>query len=149
MTHENTIPPEKWGKDHCSTLLYIETRAVDHAGWLDNRHMRCDWRIHPAMVHEGLAESRGEKYPTRLRNGEEQERHDDWSCLEDMKDYGLLRVHWTKPTGAYISQAKAQVLLLPLGAELASRLRQAKAQRKPYWKTDVLDPILRDLHLVS
>lgn len=70
------IPMEKWGRDHKTTLLYAETRAVDHHGRLDRNdpHMRQD----------------GETYPTKLADGAIVAGHDDYDCLADAQAAGLL-----------------------------------------------------------
>ena len=69
------IPPDKWGKDHKSTLLYAETRAVDHRGKLasDDPRMRVS-----------------REYPTRLADGMEIIGHDDYMCLDDAQAAGFL-----------------------------------------------------------
>lgn len=68
------IPPELWGRDHASTLLYLETRVVDHGGKHEAPHMRRD----------------GTKYPTRLRGGKTRKGHSDYDCVADMQAAGLL-----------------------------------------------------------
>lgn len=75
LEYPNGIPIEAWGRDHNSTLLYAETRAVDHRGWLpyDDPRMRMDRR-----------------YPTRLNNGVEVHGHTDFDCLADAQAAGLL-----------------------------------------------------------
>jgi hypothetical protein len=82
------IAMSRWGKDHWSTLAYIETRIVDHGGEPHIHHLRCDKDLHPQFAHPGSL--RGEKYPTRLVDGVI-ESHDDWSCLDDAEAEGLLR----------------------------------------------------------
>ena len=71
------IPEELWGRDHHSTLMYVETRAVDYSGRLDDRHMRSG----PDTVT---------KYPTRLKDGSTIAGHDDYDCLRDAEALGLL-----------------------------------------------------------
>jgi len=75
LEYPQGIPVESWGKDHNSTLLYAESRAVDHRGQLSARdpRMRMDVR-----------------YPTRLHNGVEVIRHTDYDCLADAQAAGLL-----------------------------------------------------------
>ncbi len=69
------IPMEKWGKDHWSTLLYLETLAVDNSGFAKpiNVKMRTNEIRHPHLVgnigYLSLALG-GSKYPTRLKEGE-------------------------------------------------------------------------------
>ncbi len=67
------IPPEQWGRDHFTTLLYLETRVVDHDGKLSDPHMR--------QKYSG--------YPCQLRDGE-LPNHGDYECLEDMRTAGLI-----------------------------------------------------------
>lgn len=107
------IPLEEWGKDHWSTLLYIETRVVDHKGYIDNRQMR----------------GRDEKYPTRLADGKEEPMHSDFDCAQDMIKAGLL-------TGGRVKMADImarpknlrnqtdQYELTPKGWEIAGKLRE-------------------------
>lgn len=81
---EGVTPIELWGKDHWSTLAYIETRIVDYSGVLDERHLRGGDSVH----QDGRRPAR---YPTRL-SGEEMTRpgHDDFDCIGDMIALGLL-----------------------------------------------------------
>lgn len=66
------IPVDEWGKDHKTTLLYAETRAVDHNGRLDRNHMR-----------------ESSQYPTRLAGGKELRGHTDYDCLRDAQAAGF------------------------------------------------------------
>lgn len=95
------IPPERFGKDHYSTLLYVEGRGVDHGGRLDHDHMRCDLSRHPVLAGAGRAaepfgKPDGRAYPTVLREvgGEAAELtdHDDYDCLDDLTAAGWLTV---------------------------------------------------------
>jgi hypothetical protein len=70
------IKPEDWGKDHKSTILYAEARAVDHRGKLPEND--------PRMRKDG------NEYPTRIRDGIEIEGHDDYDCLTDAIAAGFL-----------------------------------------------------------
>lgn len=75
LEYPNGIPVEAWGRDHNSTLLYAETRAVDHGGRLSatDPHMRVS-RL----------------YPTRLHNDVEVHGHTDYDCLTDAQAAGFL-----------------------------------------------------------
>lgn len=75
LEYPDGIPPEAWGSDHLSTLLYAETRAVDHGGKLSptDLHMRVDRR-----------------YPTRLRDDVEIYGHTDYDCLADAERAGFV-----------------------------------------------------------
>ena len=61
----------RWGRDHWTTLLYLESRCVDYGGKIDNQHMRTNARLHRGVL--GEAQKRGgitsENCPTRLRSG--------------------------------------------------------------------------------
>jgi hypothetical protein len=98
-----TIPKERWGCDHNSTLLYIETRAVDHGGRLDVRHLRRDVA-----------------YPTRLEDvilvG-----HTDMNCIDDFEAAGLV-----SNVGTGINPV---CRLTAEGWEAAWFLRRARADR--------------------
>jgi hypothetical protein len=65
-----------WGKDHWSTLLYLETRIVDHGGKIKDANMR----------------GKNPQYPTRLNDGTVIEMHSDWDCLDDMIHAGMVTV---------------------------------------------------------
>lgn len=84
------ITMDRWGKDHWSTLAYVETRIVDHNGMLCNSHMRCDPKLHPAHAHHPWTDESRDRYKTRLFAGESVSNHDDWSCVEDAESCGLL-----------------------------------------------------------
>ena len=73
LEYPNGIPVEAWGKDHLSTLVYAESRAVDHRGRLDDKHMRVS-----------------REYPTRLHNGVTVVGHTDYDCLADAQKAGFL-----------------------------------------------------------
>lgn len=115
------IAPERWGRDHWTTLLYAESRAVDYNGVLDNRHMRCSSRLHRPFAHSA---SKAVAPPTRLLNGE-QANHDDWSCLEDMVAAGMVEVHHAANSGGI---GKARVVLTDLGWRIAHQLRRHRAE---------------------
>jgi hypothetical protein len=99
----NGIPVESWGRDHLSTLLYAETRAVDHGGVIfeTDPHMRV---------------SRG--YPTRLHNGVTVEGHTDFDCLLDAQAAGML---------TYTAET---VKFTPKGWKFVHNLRRKRAEGK-------------------
>ncbi|HSC15407.1 MAG TPA: hypothetical protein VLI71_09840 [Gammaproteobacteria bacterium] len=96
------IPPDRWGKDHRSTLLYIETRCVDYGGVLDRRQLRTDTDI-----------------PTRLADGTDIKGHDDLDCIDDFIEAGLVQ-SWG--TGLH-----PLVSLTDAGWKAAWELRQERA----------------------
>ena len=115
------IPVEMWGKDHWSTFAYIEVRCVDHKGQPDRQHMRCDVDLHPGLAphRRGFSDHTPKKYPTRLKGGVEVQDHDDWSCIDDMEEAGLLK--W-EGSGIY-----PIFVLTDKGKVVAGRLRAHKA----------------------
>lgn len=118
------IPVEAWGKDHWSTLAYLETRCVDHDGKINNKQMRCNSRLHRGFAHS----AEGSDYPTRLKDGSRVERHDDWSCLEDMIAAGIFDAwHGIAYHHIQLGHMAAKVKLTTLGAALAGQLRSHKA----------------------
>jgi len=137
-----TVSVERFGKDHWSALLFIETRVVDHRGWVKPQHMRTDLARHPAFAGERQAEN-GHQYPTRLKNGELCD-HDDWDCLYDLVEAGLVKIRSPRdrafweiapdgrgPLSGVINNrrykrgglVKVVVALTPLGWKVAEQLR--------------------------
>ena len=113
-----SIPMEKWGKDHWTTLAYVETRAVDGDGVLDRRHMRCDSKLHPLLAH--YASYRAP--PTQLKNLELLPDHDDWDCLDDIEVAGLV-----VDIGTGIGR---KYQLTDLGWKIAGALRRHLAEHR-------------------
>ena len=107
------ISMNSWGKDHWSTLAYIEDCCVDKKGVLDNRKMRCNARLHRELANISNIGTLvdGKDSHTRLNDGTEIGNHDDWSCVEDMEHEGLLTYKMLtvnkQPFGCY--KAKNQV----------------------------------------
>lgn len=129
----------RWGADHWSTLGYLETRIVDHRGMINHDHMRCHGDRHPFMLvakrRSGLlGGGDGRAYPTRLRNGETAERHDDYDCIDDMIAAGLVGVVMppapdaTLVTGLVESElmTRATYYLTEAGQAVAGELRAFK-----------------------
>lgn len=88
------VKPEKWGKDHLTTLAYIGYVIVHCEGIPDRNKMRIDVDLHPGLIgnyQARMGESIQRKYPTRLKGGEELLNHDDWSCAEDLEAAGILK----------------------------------------------------------
>lgn len=90
------VPMAQWGKDHFSTLAYIECRIVDNKGTIDPRHLRCNPSAngHRAANHFG-PDVANREYPTRLHGGTHLYGHDDWSCIDDIVAEGILEWHGT------------------------------------------------------
>lgn len=111
------IPINRWGRDHWSTLAYLETRIVGHRGVIQREHMRCDPALHPHLAHEGSR--MGSPAPTRLADGEVSS-HDDWSCQDDAEAEGLIQ---NVGTGLY-----RRYVLTDKGRPVAHALRDYLAQ---------------------
>jgi len=112
------VPMALWGKDHWSTLAYLETRVVDQAGKPDLRHLRCDPRRHPGL---GNGQDGG-AYPTRLNDGTTREHHDDWDCIDDMVAEGLVVWEGTGVNPVF--------RLTDLGWQVAGQLRRHTAETR-------------------
>lgn len=96
---EPEVTLASFGRDHWSTFGYIETCVVDNGGVVDIRHMRCDSKRHPWIVH--LGQEHGEPGPTRLKNGALVSGHDDWDCVDDLIMLGLLENAGTSANPVY------------------------------------------------
>jgi len=121
MEKSEAVPMSQWGRDHWSTLAYIECRCVDHKGIPNRAHMRTDIDLHPALADTRILVNMqpGKKYPTRLKDGIDKEAHDDWSCAEDMEAAGLLKWEGTGLNPVFV--------LTKLGLKVSAALREHKA----------------------
>lgn len=111
------VPIEQFGKDHWSTLLYIEACCVDARGKLDPRKMR---------THQYGADKH---YFTFLKGGKQHddERHDDWACMDDMLAAGILEEpEWGEFHGPHTSYV--EVKLTDYGWRLVGLLRRRRAE---------------------
>ena len=99
------IPEDLWGRDHISTLLYVETRCVDQRGKLCLEHLRKD----------------GYKYSTRLANGVHLVGHTDLNCIDDFETAGLIE---NRGTGI-----NPLLKMTDKGWEKAHTLRRERAER--------------------
>ena len=142
------VPIDQWGKDHWSTLAYIESRCVDHKGVLSNAHLRTNVGRHPLFVARGFGSpGDGSRYPTRYKGGELDD-HDDFDCLYDMVLSGLITIRpnddelWDVPVGSrgpikhrgYLQtkELKFTVKLTKLGNQVAGELRAHLAKKYNY-----------------
>ncbi|KKM68377.1 hypothetical protein LCGC14_1461380 [marine sediment metagenome] len=117
------VPIHKFGKDHWSTFAYIDTRIMDYKGEPDRNHMRTDAKRHPGLTHD-FSDLPDKEYPTILKGGVELSNHDDWDCLEDCQEAGLLEIHGTGIYPVYI--------LTDSGRQVASQLRDFKSNGGNY-----------------
>lgn len=116
------VPMEEWGRDHRTTMLYIETRCVDYSGVPDAAHMRtCNGRPLRGDVSGRLPSGSQEDFPTRLKDGTELSDHDDWDCVDDFEAAGLLEWQGTGMNPIF--------KLTDKGWEHAHNLRREKAAR--------------------
>jgi hypothetical protein len=124
------VPMELWGKDHLSTLLYIESRCVDGGGRPMLARMR-HWPGRPLRGWDGSGPEGGgmpcmpTACPTRLKDGSDLSNHDDWDCVDDMEAEGLLE---TLGTGL-----QPIIKLTDYGWLVASALRRHRAEK---WSPD-------------
>jgi hypothetical protein len=81
------VTVEQFGRDHWSTFAYVTTTVAD-GGHIVRQHMRCNPKRHPLLAHIDWAAT--EEYPTRLKDGIELRNHDDWDCLDDLEEAGLV-----------------------------------------------------------
>lgn len=111
--------PSMWGKDHISTLLYLESRAVDARGNIALEPMRTDPRLHPQFAMRAHYDTTQE-YPTLLKGGVSLRFHDDWNCLADIVLAGLA---------VYSGDSKGgKISLTPLGWTWAGLARRNRAE---------------------
>jgi len=117
-TRAEGVHMKDWGKDHWSTMLYLESRAVDNKGIIENAQMRCHRSLHPEFAHiDGTC-------PTRLRGGRVLSHHDDWSCLEDIVFAGLV---YAEVEDIERRPKRVRVSFTPLGWLIAQELRKHRA----------------------
>lgn len=136
----DAVPVALWGRDHWSTLAYIETKLVDDDGKdecgysvrFDPRMRQC--RRHFRVLSEALPGHRkreaqfGEPmqptHGSRLSDGTYLPWHDDWHCVQDLMAEGLFEHgEW---------DAGMELKLTELGHEVAAALRKHKAAGGTY-----------------
>ncbi len=89
------IPIELWGKDHWSTLAYIETVIVEQQYF----SIKKDQRMRTHSHHKELMHIDGsDEYGTRLNNKKEIFYHDDWDCVYDAEKEKLVNIKDNKVT---------------------------------------------------
>jgi len=87
------IKRSQWAHDHARLMVYIETRAVDHGGELQNSHMRCNPKTHPVFTerhHRDFPLSCGTRYLNEMGHLDRMPDHDDWDCAEELGSEGLI-----------------------------------------------------------
>ena len=107
------IPVEQFGRDHWSLLAYIETRCVDHEGWLELCHLRTINSMGKPVVGGW-----DPKYGTSLLDKTILSDHDDLCCLDDLEAAGFVR---NLGTGLY-----PRTQMTKLGNSVAAKIRAHK-----------------------
>lgn len=112
LMQRRCVPIGEFGRDHYSTLAYVGVRARRFGGRLDPSHMRTAKSRHPqkAAVHHAH-QFFGRDKPTLLMGGTALPGHDDWDCLDDLIDAGLVQ-----------EAGESAYVLTDLGADLHDRL---------------------------
>ena len=128
------IPKERFGKDHFSTLAYIETRAVDYKGRLDGDHMRNNARRHRRklgryQVNVSLGVTWKPEYATLLKGDTRPEGHDDWDVITDFLACGWLALiaEKTVEEDKVFGGNEVRVKLSEEGWRIVHQLRRWKA----------------------
>ncbi len=91
------IDMSSFGRDHWSVFAYIATRILDYKGVPDRQHLRCDPKLHPGLVNVTPFGNvlDGGNHPTRLKDNVVLADHDDYSCIDDLEENGLLIIGGT------------------------------------------------------
>lgn len=134
---QQPVPMERWGKDHWTTLLYLENVAVDHRGVIEAVKMRTsrrNWRLAGKMHGQANIMDK-DQYPTRLKpTGVERVEyqgvdllggHDDWECMTDMRDAGLL-TYEVEDELSRNYPLKVVVKMTPEGRKVAGEARERR-----------------------
>lgn len=149
--HKDDIPfiePARFGSDHYSTLLFIETRCVDHGGNMAGTapHMRWNPRRHRLLGQIGQRNPSGmdrvwnPQYSTRLKGGEQPyDGHDDWDCLEDLIQCGWVAINQVSRWHPDNIRAQTSLKTLKLrltdeGKRAAAALRSHRMDGEPIGK---------------
>ncbi|KWU17954.1 hypothetical protein [Burkholderia cenocepacia] len=132
FTADDFIPASHWGKDHWSTLAYIDTVMTDVAGFQvgSDARMRSNRRNFRVMTAECPRPRRAThrsaevvmdlEHGSRLRDGFVVKNHDDWGCVQDMAEAGLFTV------GPADVQPKETLHLSRKGQHWVAELRKHK-----------------------
>ena len=132
---DDYIPIELFGKDHWSTLAYVETVMTDIGGFQIGRDpkMRSNRRNFRVMAEECPSPYRAvnkvshpgvvmqDHHSTILKNGQVVKGHDDWSCLQDLANAAFF------DTNAYDIQPDTVIKLSTYGRTIANQLREFKS----------------------
>lgn len=135
-----TICMERFGRAHWSLLVYVKSVCVDangSIGQLDRKRMRCNPESHPLLA-AGIGWSA--EYSTRLKGysnasalAEDKsalivEGHDDWDCLDDLEQAGLISI---------ISMINGFVKITKKGLSAAAQVEEHKANGGTFANFDI------------
>lgn len=127
MTITSYISIEQFGKDHWSTLAFVETRCVDYKGVLDKDKMRCNLNKHATFAgprqQNSLIMNWQESWGTCLKDGTILSEHDDWDCLIDLAKANLVEI---------IDIDEGNICLTEAGRNVTHQLRVFKMQGGKY-----------------
>lgn len=145
------VPMQFWGKDHWSTLAYIETVMVECAGFQvgTDARMKTGRRNSRVMANKCRQPKRPGKQSsahclvmtaeqsTKLNNGQLVTGHDDWSCVQDMAAECLF------VQAAHDVEPGVVLQFSVLGHEIANALREFKRNKGQYsqfrWPVPAVD----------
>lgn len=137
------VPLSNFGRDHWSTLAYADTIIPDHCGFqvgFDGRmrqgrahfrvmHGQCPTprRTRPAGVSQSMVMEN--RYSTPLKDGTTVEGHDDWHCVQDLVDAGLMGIRRGDLIVPLVEDVEPGVdlFLTTLGEKVVTALKRHKA----------------------
>ena len=142
IQNKEYTPMSKWGKDHWSTLAYIDTVITDYVYFpiIKNDRMRTTKNNLIILHNNGIykkekfirdgsyikSEVEVKEYPTRLNDGTEIKDHDDFSCIVDFAKEGLLNKDEKHIT------VDSKIKLSKLGRDVINKLREHKSKGKNF-----------------
>lgn len=130
------VPIDLWGKDHWSMLMFLEHCLVDEGGFKiefeprmrQNRH---HFRVMPRRGKNRspfFGTSMDPEFGSRLNNGTFILNHDDWCCVQDFAEEGLLSLK----TEEIDVDCRKKITLTEKGKKLANQLRNHKSEKKTF-----------------
>lgn len=117
---------EQFGEDHWSALVYVESRCVDHRGFLNLQSLRVNATRRPNCDTTQFGTPRGwqPEWGTRAKDGTIPDpQHDDLDCLDDMERAGLLES---------VASLSPRYQLTDKGFYLAAMVRKHKTKGGTY-----------------
>lgn len=87
------VTESQFGKDHWSTLAFLETQIVDKSLPIDLKRMRVNET--KRAFNNGSPFGWREHYSTILKDGSVASGHDDIDVLDDLEEYGYIKNNGT------------------------------------------------------